>query len=33
MFLTWAIALFEIGTGAYLSINSAIELIGDTEVS
>lgn len=33
MFLTWAVALFEIGTGAYLSINSAIELIGDTEVA
>jgi len=32
-FLTWGIALFEMGVGAYLSINSAIELIGNQEVN
>jgi len=31
MFITWAISLFILGVGAYLSINSAIELIGDTQ--
>ena len=27
MMLTWAVAIFEIGTGAYLSINSALEMM------